>query len=110
MDLRANSCDMRWLRMLSGAASVEPVGCLVRRHGQFAVRTERDTDKATARCYQFRLAVEIREPVQAAATRERIDDVQDAFVRRECQPLRPAEGGEQRANAAVAIDAIDVIV
>src|SRR5688572_6297605 len=89
---------------------VEAVGGLVRRHRKLAVRAERDADKGATRRNQLRLAVEIGQPVQSAATGQRIDHVEDAFVRGEGQPLWPAERREQRANAALPIDAIDVIV
>src|SRR6185369_250273 len=105
MGFRAKSCDM-----LLGLNHVEPVRRFVRRHGEFALGTEGETDKATACRDEFRLAVKIGEPVEAAATRQRIDDVQDAFVGGKGQPLRASEGGEQRANTSVSIDAIDVIV
>ena len=103
-------CGRRAATCASELHHVEAVGGLVRRHGDLAVRAERDADKAAARRHQLRFAVEIGQPVQSTATGQRIDHVQDAFVRRERQTLRPAERREQRANAALPIDAIDVIV
>src|SRR4029453_8621258 len=88
----------------------EAVRGFVRRYGELAVRTEGETDKGTPRRHQFRLAVEIGQPVQSAAAGQRVDDVQDAFVGGEGQTLRAAKGSEQRANASLSIDAIHVIV
>src|SRR5690349_6249255 len=104
MGFRAKSCDM-----LLGLNHVEPVRCFVGRDGKLAFGTERDTDKATARRDEFRLAVEIGKPVEGAAAGQCIDDVQDAFIGGKGQPLWAAEWSEQRANTSVPIDAIDVI-
>src|SRR5262245_8584202 len=72
-------------------ASVEPVGCLVRGDGKLATRTECNADETASRRDEFRLAIEIRQPVQSAAASQRVDDVQDPFGGRERQSLRATE-------------------